>query len=61
MEGRVPTEVFEPSLLRRSPVQIDESSKTVLVATDKSAVELGYDKEAEALVAAQLRALGYIE
>lgn len=61
MEGRVPTEVFEPSLLRRSPVRIDRSCKTVPAAADKNTIELGYDKEAEALVAAQLRALGYIE
>jgi hypothetical protein len=61
MEGRVPTEVFEPSLLKLRPVLIGECSKSVTPPAGKKTAELIYDAEAEAEVAARLRDLGYIE
>jgi len=61
MEGRVPTEVFEPPLLKRRPILVSGHSKSVAPAKEKKSVEVLYDAEAEAAVAARLRDLGYIE
>jgi len=60
MEGRVPVEAFEPSLLQARPVRADvriESPPRSPSYTD--AGEL--DAEAEAEVLRRLRALGYVE
>lgn len=61
MEGRVPVQVFEQSLLEQNPVVIGASSQQVPPATKKNNDETVYDAEAEAIIAARLRDLGYIE
>jgi predicted AlkP superfamily phosphohydrolase/phosphomutase len=61
MEGRVPAEVFEQSQLKRRPILVSGHSKSVAPAKEKKSVEVLYDAEAEAEVAARLRDLGYIE
>ena len=61
MEGRLPTEFFEPSMLRNRPVQVSGNSKSLASATEKNTVKVVYDAEAEAKIAARLRDLGYIE
>ncbi|MEI6126776.1 MAG: alkaline phosphatase family protein [Pseudomonadota bacterium] len=61
MEGRVPAEIFEPSLLERQPVVIGKASQPVAAAAEQSKEESGYDDETEAIIAARLRDLGYIE
>jgi len=63
MEGRVPEKIFEPSRIQQHPVQMGECSTPVSPAAEKDTgtVDLIYDDEAEAKVAAMLRDLGYIE
>ena len=60
MEGRTPTEIFEPSMLRSRPVSIGKIFTRAPVK-EKSPSEVVYDAEAEATIAARLRDLGYIE
>ena len=61
LEGRVPLELFEPSLRARRPVQIAPRSSTRLSQASASDVDPLYDQEAEAVMLARLRDLGYVE
>ncbi len=61
MEGLMPEEVFEPHMLQQRPVRLGEPSKPVPHIEEKSNIKLLFDADAEAEMAARLRALGYIE
>lgn len=61
MEGHVPVEIFESFALERQPVVIGKSSQPVTSTVEQVKEESGYDDETEAIIAARLRDLGYIE
>ena len=61
MEGRMPEEVFEASMLKLRPVRIGGRTESVALAGRGTTERIVFDAEAEAKMAAQLRALGYIE
>jgi len=61
MEGRMPKEPFEPSMLELRPIRVGERSKSTPPVEPEGIPEVVFDEEAEAEMAAQLRALGYIE
>jgi predicted AlkP superfamily phosphohydrolase/phosphomutase len=60
MEGRLPSEIFEPSFLEANPCQIGEATRipdTYALRADKTADQIEEEKE----IFGQLRALGYVE
>ncbi|MBW2306504.1 MAG: alkaline phosphatase family protein [Deltaproteobacteria bacterium] len=61
MEGRMPEEVFEPSVLRLRPVRAGEPSEPVRPVEREGTDKVVFDADAEAEFAARLRALGYME
>lgn len=61
LEGRVPLEIFEPALRAGRPVQIVPHSSANPPQTPAPNAEPVYDEEAEAVMLARLRGLGYIE
>jgi len=61
MEGRVPLEVFEPSFRAKRPIEIVPTASSRSEPPSERVVEAVYDEEAEAVVLARLRDLGYIE
>jgi predicted AlkP superfamily phosphohydrolase/phosphomutase len=61
MEGHVPKEAFESSLLKLHPVVVGGRSESVAPMGKESVNKIVFDDEAEAKMAEQLRALGYIE
>jgi len=61
LEGRVPLEIFEPSFRAKRRVETAPAvGQREQLSTD-SARESAYDEEAEAVLVARLRDLGYIE
>lgn len=58
LEGRVPTEIFEPSLLRARPVRIGEPTQPPEPFPQRPAKE---EAKEQAEVLARLKALGYLE
>jgi predicted AlkP superfamily phosphohydrolase/phosphomutase len=61
MEGRMPEEVFEASMLKLRPVRVGGRSESVSPAGRGTTERIVFDAEAEAKMVAQLRALGYVE
>ena len=61
LEGRVPLEMFEPAYRSRRPIQIAPSSSAKGRQASGPKVETIYDEEAQAVMLARLRDLGYLE
>lgn len=61
LEGRVPAVLYEPDLLASRPVKIASRSREDRAGQPEAARQVIYDEEAEAVVMARLRELGYIE
>ena len=59
LEGRVPTEIFEPSQLQSRPVAFEKSTRSAEPARGQTTPPVDADMEEEVLK--QLRALGYME
>jgi hypothetical protein len=60
LEGRFPTEIFEPSFLAANPPHLGEST-TPTTLVPKEVTKVSLSTEEEAAVLARLKALGYIE
>jgi predicted AlkP superfamily phosphohydrolase/phosphomutase len=58
LEGHVPGEIFQPSLLQARPIRIGESTQPPDPFPQRSAEE---DAEGRAKILARLKALGYVE
>ena len=61
MEGRVIRDLFEPTALRRHPVQVSGASEPVRSHRKSCKDKRGFDDAVETEVAARLRALGYLD
>lgn len=61
LEGRLPEEIIDPSVLNEHPVRRETATDPEPVAVGAAMVHPVYDAEAEATVLARLQALGYIE
>ena len=61
MEGRLPESIFESATLEQNPVRVAETVAAVTHSKPAKDRKNVFDAEAEAKLAAHLRALGYIE
>ena len=57
----IPLEIYEPAFRARRPVEIVPAADGRSEQPPEAAVEVVYDEEAEAVLMARLRDLGYIE
>jgi predicted AlkP superfamily phosphohydrolase/phosphomutase len=61
LEGRVPLEIHEPAFQTRTPVRVESAAGRPSPLSSREAVEGVYDEEAEEVMLARLKALGYLE
>ncbi|MCB0242660.1 MAG: alkaline phosphatase family protein [Anaerolineae bacterium] len=61
LEGHVPTGLYEPEYLANRPVDVVTRGDAGKVQPAKSAGQVIYDEEAEAVLMARMRELGYVE
>jgi len=61
LEGRMPEEVFHTEIVRRRPVRLGQPAEAPAKPVTGASAEPVLDAEAEAKLAARLRALGYME
>lgn len=61
LEGRLPLEIYEPSFRASRPVEIIPATSRGSEQLPEPGADIIYDEEAEAVMLARLRDLGYIE
>ncbi|MCB0255622.1 MAG: alkaline phosphatase family protein [Anaerolineae bacterium] len=61
LEGRVPAEMVTPEYLASHPVEVESGHSTTRDNQGKAGQQQLYDDEAEAILLARLRELGYVE